>query len=158
MPVSRRRPAARRPRSRRPRLPHRITRPDRRTDLTVRPLRPDGTGHRRDYPLFRRCRMPRWAAMSTRPAAPTSPNGATSSATARSGAGSRRGDASMTLLREVMEQPLDPSYRLAADRRAAGRPTPPRTRAVIVLVAVLCGWLVTQGVIELRRPEPDQAA
>ncbi|HEY6798294.1 MAG TPA: DUF881 domain-containing protein [Kineosporiaceae bacterium] len=67
-------------------------------------------------------------------------------------------DASMRLLREVMEQPLDPAYsRAAVLRSAAGRPG--RSSVVVTLViAVLCGWAVTRGVVELRRPVPGLSA
>ena len=66
-------------------------------------------------------------------------------------------DASMRLLREVMEQPLDPAYERAARSRAAGA-RPGRTVVVLtVVLAVLCGWIVARGVAELRRPEPGQA-
>jgi len=79
-------------------------------------------------------------------------------------------DASMRLLREIMEQPLDPAYAHAARRRqrAAAREGPtgatavvrarPTTAVLIVLVAALCGWVVSRGVSELRRPEPGQDA
>jgi uncharacterized protein YlxW (UPF0749 family) len=67
-------------------------------------------------------------------------------------------DASMRLLREVMEQPLDPAYALAAGRRARGL-RPGRAAVVLTtLIAVLCGWVLVRGVSELRRPEPGQAA
>jgi uncharacterized protein YlxW (UPF0749 family) len=63
-------------------------------------------------------------------------------------------DASMTLLREVMERPLDPGYATAAARRADGvRPT--RRGLVLTLVlALVCGALATRSILELRRPQP----
>ena len=64
----------------------------------------------------------------------------------------RRLDESMTLLREVMERPLDPGYATAAERRAAG--APPRGRALTVVLAVVCGLLVTWAVVVLRAPTP----
>jgi uncharacterized protein YlxW (UPF0749 family) len=68
-------------------------------------------------------------------------------------------DASMRLLREVMAHPLDPGYAMAAERRRAGGPGRSRTgAAVTVVLALLCGWIFTRGVGELRRPEPGQAA
>ena len=61
----------------------------------------------------------------------------------------------MTLLREVMERPLDPGYATAAARRADGvRPTR-RALAVTLLLALLCGALATRSIFELRRPQPD---
>lgn len=67
-------------------------------------------------------------------------------------------DASMRLLREVMEQPLDPAYERAARSRARGE-RPRRGALVLTLViAVVCGWAVTRGVGELRRPEPGEAS
>src|ERR671938_963758 len=68
-------------------------------------------------------------------------------------------DASMTLLREVMERPLDPGYATAAARRAQGvRPTR-RALALTLLLALVCGALATRSILELRRPQPgaDQA-
>jgi uncharacterized protein YlxW (UPF0749 family) len=68
-------------------------------------------------------------------------------------------DASMTLLREVMERPLDRGYATAAARRADGvRPTR-RGLALTLLLALVCGALATRSVLELRRPQPgaDQA-
>jgi uncharacterized protein YlxW (UPF0749 family) len=67
-------------------------------------------------------------------------------------------DASMQLLREVMEHPVDPAYAMAA-RRRAGERRPGRLGAVVtVVLALVCGWVLTRGVAELRRPEPGQAA
>jgi uncharacterized protein YlxW (UPF0749 family) len=64
----------------------------------------------------------------------------------------------MRLLREVMSQPMDPAYAMVANHRAAGD-GPGRAAAVgTVLLALLCGWTVTRGVEELRRPEPGQVA
>ena len=67
----------------------------------------------------------------------------------------RRADASMTLLREVMERPLDPGYALAAEtRQQRGRPSR-AALAITLAVAILCGWLFVRSVAELRRPQPD---
>jgi uncharacterized protein YlxW (UPF0749 family) len=69
-----------------------------------------------------------------------------------------RPDASMTLLTEVMERPLDAGYALAAARR--GHEWRPRrsarsvTAVVTAVVAAVCGLLTTWSVAELRRPEP----
>jgi len=64
----------------------------------------------------------------------------------------------MRLLREVMEQPLDPAYAQAARARAAGARPGLGMSAIVVVLALVCGWSVTRGVAELRRPEPGQAA
>jgi len=71
----------------------------------------------------------------------------------RSGA-PRRLDASLTLLREVMERPLDPGYAEAAARR---RPATPRRTAVTVVLAILAGYLLAVAVAEVRDPLPDAA-
>ena len=64
-------------------------------------------------------------------------------------------DASMTLLREVMERPLDPGYATAAARRARGE-TPGRRAMVLTLVlALLCGAITARAIAELRRPQAD---
>src|SRR5690349_22012860 len=66
----------------------------------------------------------------------------------------RRLDASMTLLREVMERPLDPGYAEAAARRRP--PTRVRT-AITVVLAIVAGYLLTVAVREIRVPVPEQA-
>ena len=67
-------------------------------------------------------------------------------------AAARRPDASMSLLLEAMERPLDPGYAAAAAARdGTARRTPART-AVVVLVALLCGAGATTAVLDLRRP------
>lgn len=71
----------------------------------------------------------------------------------RSGA-PRRVDASLNLLREVMERPLDPGYAEAAARR---RPATPRRTAVTVALAILAGYLLSVAVVEVRAPLPDTA-
>src|SRR5687768_495043 len=71
----------------------------------------------------------------------------------RSGA-PRRLDASLTLLREVMERPLDPGYGEAAARR---RPATPRRTAVTVVLAIVAGYLLSVAVAEVRAPLPDTA-
>jgi uncharacterized protein YlxW (UPF0749 family) len=71
----------------------------------------------------------------------------------RSGA-QRRVDASLNLLREVMERPLDPGYAEAAARR---RPATPRRTAVTVALAILAGYLLSVAVVEVRAPLPDTA-
>jgi uncharacterized protein YlxW (UPF0749 family) len=73
----------------------------------------------------------------------------------REAARTRRPDASMTLLVEVMTHPLDPGYEAAArERRDGGRRPGPLSAAVTVLVAVVCGWVTTTAVADLRRPQP----
>lgn len=75
--------------------------------------------------------------------------------------GGRRLDESMTLLREVMERPLDPGYAAAAARRArdgadgAAGPLgrPPRWRAAVtLLLAALAGLGLATAVLALRQP------
>ena len=84
-------------------------------------------------------RVPRWAGM-TPSQLPGGPG--------------RRPDASMTLLREVMERPLDPGYQQAADR--------PRQRGLAPLVltlalAALAGYLTITAVGQLQQPAPQVA-
>lgn len=62
--------------------------------------------------------------------------------------------ASMTLLVEVMERPLDPSYQAAADHRAKHGKRSTRERVALLVAAVLIGFLVTTAVMVLRTPEP----
>ena len=71
-----------------------------------------------------------------------------------------RPDASMTLLREVVERPLDPGYAAAAQRRAeeaaAGQEPPHRLRsraaALTGVLAVLAGLVLVSAVVQLRVP------
>lgn len=75
---------------------------------------------------------------------------------ARDAARTRRPDASMTLLVEVMQHPLDPGYEAAARARAEGRRRlGPLSGVLTVLVTVVCGWVTTTAVVELRRPQPE---
>ncbi|MEP7765973.1 DUF881 domain-containing protein [Sanguibacter sp. 25GB23B1] len=69
-------------------------------------------------------------------------------------------DASMTLLNEVMRQPLDPSYAAAARRRAAGASATPRPFATVALLvlAVLLGLVTASAAVQLRAPEPSVLA
>ncbi len=62
-------------------------------------------------------------------------------------------DASMGLLREVMERPLDPGYAIAAQRRRTGgaRPSPVPT----FLLAAALAALTVVAVVTLRTPSPD---
>lgn len=88
--------------------------------------------------------------------------GAHRSASATS-ATSPRPDASMTLLREVMERPLDPGYEEAAARRRDGAPPERplrragRSAAVLVLAAAI-GLGGVWAARELREPLPGQSA
>lgn len=70
----------------------------------------------------------------------------------------RRPDESMTLLREVVERPLDPGYAQMAQRRAhAGQARSVRSApsiAVLLLLAVLLGAATTVAVRDLRAPQP----
>jgi uncharacterized protein YlxW (UPF0749 family) len=63
-------------------------------------------------------------------------------------------DASMTLLREVMERPLDPGYTHAAERRARGAQPSRMALAVTLVLALVCGALTARAIAELRRPQP----
>ncbi len=76
----------------------------------------------------------------------------------------RRPDASMTLLVEVMERPLDPGYAEAAARRRAvreGRLPDRRSPAgvvLMVLVALLLGLMTASAARQLRVPQDGVAA
>ena len=63
----------------------------------------------------------------------------------------QRPDASMTLLTEAMERPLDPSYAAAAAaRRAAGLPASTGTRTLLLLVAAVgVGFLLAVAAVAL---------
>ncbi len=88
---------------------------------------------------------------TTREAASAGPR---QSLRASDGAAPRRPDASMNLLREVMERPLDPAYAMAARRHSHRRPSVALVALTLVL-AVGCGWATTRAVAELRRPQPE---
>ncbi|MEJ5915682.1 DUF881 domain-containing protein [Pseudokineococcus sp. 1T1Z-3] len=67
----------------------------------------------------------------------------------------RRPDASMVLLQEVMERPLDPAYAAAAARRGAAGSTSGRSRRAVVLTVALgvaAGLVTVLGVVDLRAP------
>lgn len=75
-----------------------------------------------------------------------------------------RPDASMTLLREVMERPLDAGYAEAAARKAAGE-TPPdgparrvARKALVLVLAVAIGLGGVWAARELRSPAPGVTA
>src|SRR3954447_7011221 len=63
----------------------------------------------------------------------------------------------MTLLREVMERPLDPGYAVAAPRRAEGASPTRRAVVVTLVLALVCGALTARAIAELRRPQPGAA-
>ncbi len=71
----------------------------------------------------------------------------------------RRGpvDASMTLLNEVTNRPLDPGYAEAAQRRARGETAPlhPVRRVALVVVAVALGIGISTATATLRAPQPE---
>lgn len=71
-----------------------------------------------------------------------------------------RPDASMTLLIEAMERPLDPGYAQAAARRAAAGGVETRgtvSLVVILLVGVLLGVVTVTAARQLRAPQSDVA-
>jgi uncharacterized protein YlxW (UPF0749 family) len=65
-----------------------------------------------------------------------------------------RPDASMTLITEMMERPLDPSYAAAAERRQeSGLPAATGYRsALLIIAAVLIGVLLGTSALALRAP------
>ena len=65
----------------------------------------------------------------------------------------RRLDASMTLLLEVMESPLDPAYAAAAAKTSVGVAPSWRSRAVQFVIAVLIGIGLAMAITALRQPE-----
>jgi len=67
---------------------------------------------------------------------------------------SSRPDASMTLITEMMQRPLDPSYAAAAERRqAAGLPPSTGHRSpTLVIMAILIGALLGVSALALRAP------
>src|SRR5690625_3667370 len=67
----------------------------------------------------------------------------------------QRPDRSMTLLREVVERPLDPGYAAAAERRRTGRglAMPWWRRGLVLLVAAALGLATVWAARELRVPE-----
>lgn len=92
--------------------------------------------------------------MSPAPAPAPAPGSASGS----SAAPRPRPDASMTLLREVMERPLDPGYAAAgAARRAGSAPAPtwPR-RTTTVALGLLAGLVAVVGVVQLRAPAAER--
>ncbi len=71
----------------------------------------------------------------------------------------RRLDASMTLLTEVMQRPLDPGYAAVAEaRRAKGEGAAARRRRtapLTVLLSVVAGAILVIGVMQLRVPRSE---
>lgn len=71
----------------------------------------------------------------------------------------RRPDASMTLLVEVMEKPLDAGYAEAARRREAGQvPSRGAGPLLLLLVAVLLGLMTVTAAQQLRAPSEGPSA
>ncbi|GIG34980.1 DUF881 domain-containing protein [Cellulomonas pakistanensis] len=73
----------------------------------------------------------------------------------------RRPDASMSLLTEVTQHPLDPEYQDAAERRArAGTPRRRGGRGTVAVaaLAVVLGAATTWSVLALRAPQPSALA
>ena len=70
------------------------------------------------------------------------------------GATGRRVDASMTLLNQVIERPLDPGYAAAAEARRSGRARPPTVagRVLRFALAVVLGLACVWAARELRVP------
>lgn len=73
-----------------------------------------------------------------------------------------RPDASMNLLRQIMEAPLDPGYAQAAQRRARGAKASGRrllwTEAAVLLLAITIGLGSVWAARELREPVPGLEA
>jgi len=81
--------------------------------------------------------------------------------TARPVVARRAADASMTLLKEVMERPLDPGYAAAARaREAAGGTEAARGRRapLTVVLSVVAGLVLVTGAVQLRAPRSVDAA
>src|SRR5699024_6844279 len=69
--------------------------------------------------------------------------------------GGRRPDASMTLLTEVMERPLDPAYAAAAaDPRHRGRVS----LAITLVLAVVAGFVLCVAVRQIQQPRRESSA
>jgi uncharacterized protein YlxW (UPF0749 family) len=70
----------------------------------------------------------------------------------------QRLDASMSLLTELVQHPLDPDYAAVAERRRARGAEPPASRAtgvVMMIVLALIGLLTAAAVLSLRTPSTD---
>jgi uncharacterized protein YlxW (UPF0749 family) len=72
----------------------------------------------------------------------------------------RRLDASMSLLSEVMERPLDPGYAAAAERRrlAPDQPRRPLVNGITLIMLAVIGLLSVAAVLALRAPQPQAAS
>ncbi|MGC1207906.1 MAG: DUF881 domain-containing protein [Ornithinimicrobium sp.] len=68
--------------------------------------------------------------------------------------------ASMVLLQEVLDRPVDPGYLTAAlTRSEAGLPGPTASRTPLLIVTViLLGFLLSTAALSLRTPDPQDAA
>lgn len=67
--------------------------------------------------------------------------------------------ASMALLNEVLDRPLDPGYQTAAQKRVGqGLPASTSSRSPLLIVfSILVGFLATVAVLQLRTPDPAAA-
>jgi uncharacterized protein YlxW (UPF0749 family) len=72
----------------------------------------------------------------------------------------RRLDASLSLLTELVEHPIDPEYAAAAERRKASgeRPRSQSTRLVMMVVLAAIGLLTVAAVLSLRAPSPGESS
>src|SRR6185437_1648371 len=72
----------------------------------------------------------------------------------------RRPDASMSLLTELVEHPIDPEYAAAAERRkgAGERPKSQATRLVMMAVLAAIGLLTVAAVMALRAPSTGESS
>lgn len=78
---------------------------------------------------------------------------------ARDEAGPRDPAASMAMLQEVLDRPLDPGYESAAEKRVSegkSASTSPRT-PLIILTCLILGFLFSTAAITLRTPDPVDA-
>ncbi|MDR1426621.1 MAG: DUF881 domain-containing protein [Bifidobacteriaceae bacterium] len=75
----------------------------------------------------------------------------------KSGRPRRPVDASMTLLNEVVNRPLDAGYAELAARKAQGRatPAPKRTKLIAAGTAIVLGVATGTAVVALRAPDPE---
>jgi uncharacterized protein YlxW (UPF0749 family) len=72
----------------------------------------------------------------------------------------RRLDASMSLLTELVQHPIDPGYAAAAERRQTEGEPPgsPTTRIVMMAVLAVIGLITVAAVLALRAPSPGESS